>query len=78
LKPLPPVRKAGLTDEEVNTAQVYRERVRSGVNVTSLSAYRTRSRGTVPTGGTGSGFIIDQRGLVVTTTTSSPAHSTWW
>ncbi len=65
-KPLPPVRKAGLTDEEVNTAQVYRERVRSVVNVTALSAYRTRQGGTVPSSGSGSGFIIDKRGLVVT------------
>lgn len=64
--PLPPLRTEGLGEDEINTVRVHRERIRAVVNVTSLSAYRTRLTGTVPLGGSGSGFIIDQQGTVVT------------
>lgn len=65
-RPLPPLRTEGLQDDEINTASVYRDRIRGVVNITSLSAYRTRFGTPFPDSGTGSGFIIDQRGTVVT------------
>ncbi|MDX1610493.1 MAG: trypsin-like peptidase domain-containing protein [Halofilum sp. (in: g-proteobacteria)] len=65
-EPLPPLDTDGLGADEIDTVRVYRERVRAVVNVTSLSAYRTRLTGTFPVGGSGSGFIIDQQGTVVT------------
>jgi S1-C subfamily serine protease len=63
---LPPLRTEGLTEDEINTVRIYRERHRAVVNLTSLSAYRTRFFGTVPASGTGSGFILDRHGVVVT------------
>lgn len=65
-RPLPPLRTEGLQDDEVNTVRVYRDRIRGVVNITSLSAYRTRFGRPFPDSGTGSGFIIDQQGTVVT------------
>ncbi|WP_290649494.1 trypsin-like peptidase domain-containing protein [Aquisalimonas sp.] len=62
----PPLYTEGLRDEEINTVQLHRDRIRGVVNITSLSAYRTRFGRAFPDAGTGSGFIIDQRGTVVT------------
>ncbi|MFV8836457.1 trypsin-like peptidase domain-containing protein [Aquisalimonas sp.] len=65
-RPQPPLRADGLQDDEINTVSVYRDRIRGVVNITTLSAYRTRFGRPFPDSGTGSGFIIDQRGTVVT------------
>ena len=62
----PPLRTEGLGDAELDAVRLYRDSIRGVVNITSLSAFRTRFGGIVPGGGTGSGFIIDQRGTVVT------------
>ena len=62
----PPLRTEGLSEREINTVRLYRDRMRGVVNVTSLSAFRTRFGRAFPDAGTGSGFIIDQRGTVVT------------
>ncbi len=64
---LAPVRTEGLSAEEINTARIYRERVRGVVNVTGLATSRRSGfgRGNTRTS-SGSGFIIDERGLVVT------------
>ncbi len=64
--PLPDLQGRGLSEEELITVAIHRERVRAVVNVTSLSAYRSRLSGAFPLGGSGSGFIIDQRGTVIT------------
>lgn len=65
-KPLPPMLTEGLSEDELNTISIYRERARAVVNVTSISAYRSWLAGTIPVGGSGSGFIIDQSGTIVT------------
>ena len=65
-KPLPPLRTEGLAPHEVPVVRVWRERHRAVVNITTLSAWRSRLFGTIPASGIGSGFIIDGRGLVVT------------
>jgi S1-C subfamily serine protease len=68
-QPLPPLRTESLSPDEIDTAKVYRERVRAVVNVTSLGANRTRLHETVPTSGVGSGFILagmDEPGIVIT------------
>jgi len=65
-EPLPPLIREGLSEEEVARVAVHRQAHRGVVNVTTLSAYRSRWAGTVPTAGSGSGAIIDGRGLVVT------------
>ena len=62
----PPLRTEGLGDTELDAVRLYRDSIRGVVNITSLSAFRTRFGGVVPGGGTGSGFIIDQEGTVVT------------
>ena len=81
--PLPDLRTEGLSSEEINTVAVYRDRSRAVVNVTSLSAYRSRLLGAIPVSGTGSGFIIDQRGTIITNHQSarlagSPGHDQPW
>lgn len=65
-QPLPPLRTEGLGANEVNTIRIYRERHRAVVNVTAIHSEHTPLRGTVHAAGTGSGFIIDQRGTVIT------------
>lgn len=45
---------------------MYRERVRGVVNVTGLAAHRSGSGASNARASSGSGFIIDERGLVVT------------
>ncbi len=63
---IPPLRTEGLGEDEIRTVRLYRETHRAIVNVTSLSVFRSRFRGPFPTGGTGSGFIIRDDGIVVT------------
>lgn len=65
-QPLPPLHIEGLSEEDIRAARIYRDNHRAVVNVTNLSAIRTRFFGTFPSTGTGSGFIIDRRGIVVT------------
>ena len=60
------VRTEGLTEDEINTAQVYKANYRAVLNVMSLHAYRTRFGSTFPDSGLGSGFIIKSDGTVVT------------
>ncbi len=61
-----PVRTEGLTEDEINTARVYKANYRAVLNVMSLNAYRTRFGTTFPESGQGSGFIIRADGTVVT------------
>ncbi|QIT56340.1 PDZ domain-containing protein [Aquisalimonas sp. 2447] len=63
---MPELRTEGLGDAELGAVRLYRDSIRGVVNITSLSAFRTRFGGVLPGGGTGSGFIIDQEGTVVT------------
>ena len=63
---LEPIRTEGRTEDEINTAQVYRANYRAVLNVMSLNAYRTRFGTTFPDSGLGSGFIIKPDGTVVT------------
>ena len=63
---MPPLRTEGLGEEEIRTVELYRERSRAVVNVTSLRVFTTRFGGAFPETGAGSGFIIDGEGIVVT------------
>lgn len=65
-KPLSPIRTEGLSSEEIGTVTVYRHNIRAVVNVMSLRLYRNLFQGEFPVAGTGSGFILDQQGHVVT------------
>ncbi len=65
-QPMPPIRTEGLSSSEIETVTVYRDNIRAVVNVTSLSMFRNRFQGHLPVSGTGSGFIVDQSGHVVT------------
>lgn len=65
-QPLPPVRTEGLGEAEVQAVRVYRNSVRGVVNIRSHASWRHGLRGTQEAFGTGSGFIIDQNGHVVT------------
>ncbi len=64
--PLPPLRLEGLTDDEKNTVILYRALNRGVVNVTSVGATYMWMSQSYPTGGMGSGSIIDEDGLVLT------------
>ena len=63
---MPPLRTEGLGEDELRTVELYRERSRAVVNVTSLRVFTTRFGGAFPETGAGSGFIIDEEGIVVT------------
>lgn len=65
-RPLPPVRTEGLGAAEVQAVRVYRDSVRGVVNIRSRASLRHGLRGAQEVFGTGSGFIIDQSGHVVT------------
>ncbi len=65
-QPLPPLLTDGLSAAEINTVDIYRNRIRAVVHITAVRLQRTQERGAFPVGGVGSGFIIDQDGTVVT------------
>ncbi|MCC7497798.1 MAG: trypsin-like peptidase domain-containing protein [Bryobacterales bacterium] len=60
------VRSAGLSPDEMNNIEVYRKAHDATVNITSTVYRRDWFMEIVPQQGTGSGFVIDQRGLILT------------
>jgi S1-C subfamily serine protease len=64
--PLPPLRLEALIEDEKNTVTLYRELNRGVVNVTSVGMTYSWLSQVYPTGGAGSGSIIDSDGLVLT------------
>ena len=60
------VRSAGLSPDEMNNIEVYRKAHDATVNITSTVYRRDWFMDIVPQQGTGSGFVIDQRGLILT------------
>lgn len=65
-EPLPPLRLEGRAEFERIAIRVYRENLRSVVNITTLAAYRNRIGTTIPSTGGGSGFFHDTDGHVIT------------
>lgn len=65
-QPPAPLRTDGLSADEIAAVTVYRNTVRAVVNVTALSSFRDSFQRRIPVTGTGSGFIIDGQGHVVT------------
>jgi S1-C subfamily serine protease len=60
------VRSAGLSADELNNIEIYRKAHNATVNITSTVYRRDWFMEIVPQQGTGSGFVIDQRGLILT------------
>lgn len=65
-KELPELRTDNLSAEEINCMQVYRDTVRSVVNITSVSLYESRFWGTYSQQGSGSGVLLDSKGIIIT------------
>ena len=64
--PLPEIRGEGLTSHEVNSMTVYRENIRSIVNITTVNLYGSRYLGSYSHEGSGSGVIISTDGYILT------------
>ncbi len=64
--PLPEIRSEGLTATEVNNMTIYRENIRSIVNITTVSLYGSRFLGSYSQEGSGSGVIISAEGYILT------------
>jgi S1-C subfamily serine protease len=60
------VRSAGLSSDEVNNIDIYKKAHLATVNITSTVYRRDWFMQIVPEQGTGSGFVIDARGLILT------------
>jgi len=64
--PLPEIRTAGLTDQEINSMEVYRSNIRAIVNVTTINLYNSRFVGSFSQEGSGSGVIVSGMGYILT------------
>jgi S1-C subfamily serine protease len=64
--PLPEIRTEDLTSQEVNSMTVYRDNIRSIVNVTTINLYNSRFAGSYSQEGSGSGVIISKDGYILT------------
>ena len=64
--PLPEIRSEGLTPTEVNNMTIYRDNIRSIVNITTVSLYGSRFLGSYSQEGSGSGVIISAEGYILT------------
>lgn len=65
-KPQQPIRRDHLTKQELNDITIYHNSIRAVVNITALSVSRRALGKKVPMMGTGSGFIFDESGYVLT------------
>ncbi|MFQ5724135.1 MAG: S1C family serine protease [Terriglobia bacterium] len=63
--PVPPM-PPGLSEDERNTVEVYERAASAVVNVTTHTVEWSRFYGPVPVEGSGSGFIVNQEGHIVT------------
>jgi len=64
--PLPEIRTEDLTSQEINSMQVYRDNIRSIVNVTTINLYNSRFAGSYSQEGSGSGVIVAKEGYILT------------
>ena len=64
--PLPEIQDEGLTSYEVNNMLVYRNNIRSIVNITTVNLYGSRFLGSYSQEGSGSGVIISPEGYILT------------
>lgn len=64
--PLPEIIKEGLTEQEINSMQVYRDNIRAIVNVTTVNLYNSRFTGSYAQQGSGSGVIVSGQGYILT------------
>ena len=64
--PLPEIRSENLTPTEVNNMTIYRDNIRSIVNITTVSLYGSRFLGSYSQEGSGSGVIISAEGYILT------------
>jgi len=64
--PLPEIRTEDLTSHEINSMQVYRDNIRSIVNVTTINLYNSRFAGSYSQEGSGSGVIVSEAGYILT------------
>ena len=60
------VQTAGLSPDEVNNIDIYKSANRATVNITSIVYRRNWFMQIVPESGTGSGFVIDDNGRILT------------
>lgn len=63
---LPEIHAEGLTSHEINSMTVYRNNIRSIVNITTVSLYGSRFLGSYSQEGSGSGVIISEKGYILT------------
>ena len=63
---LPEIRSDGLTSHEINSMTVYRDNIRSIVNITTVNLYGSRYLGSYSQEGSGSGVIISPEGYIMT------------
>lgn len=64
--PLPLIKTDGLTDQEINSMEVYRNNIRAIVNVTTINLYNSRFVGSYSQEGSGSGIIVSGTGYILT------------
>ncbi|MBF9018052.1 MULTISPECIES: S1C family serine protease [unclassified Oceanispirochaeta] len=64
--PLPEIKTKGLTDQEINSMEVYRNNIRAIVNVTTINLYNSRFVGSYAQEGSGSGVIVSGLGYILT------------
>jgi S1-C subfamily serine protease len=64
--PLPLIKTEGLTDQEINSMEVYRNNIRAIVNVTTINLYNSRFVGSYSQEGSGSGVIVSAMGYILT------------